>query len=152
LSATTRIKPSFHGRLRSGLNCPMIGPWDNLGHRAMATFEKRVGKSGKTTWRVRVRRSTGPWLTKSFPRKADGEAWARSIESKLDAGEAVPSAEARKRTLGEAIDRYLTVTLPQSRHQKSAREQTRLLTWWKGELGDRPLVGITPGVLAEVRD
>lgn len=118
----------------------------------MATFEKRVGKSGKTTWRARVRRSSGPWLTKSFPRKSDAEAWARGIESKLDVGEAVPSAEARKRTLGDAIDRYLTVTLPQSKHQKNAREQTRLLTWWKAELGARPLGSITAGIVAEVRD
>jgi integrase len=118
----------------------------------MATFEKRVGTAGKTTWRVRVRRSSGPWLTKSFPRKSDAEAWARGIESKLDVGEAVPSAEARKRTLADAIDRYLTVTLPQSKHQKNAREQTRLLTWWKAELGSRPLASITAGTVAEVRD
>ena len=32
----------------------------------MATFEKRVGAGGKTTWRVRVRRQIGPQLTKSF--------------------------------------------------------------------------------------
>ena len=71
----------------------------------MATLEKRVGKSGKVTWRVRVRRLSGPWLTKSFARKQDAETWARGIESKLDAGEAVPSAEARKRTLADVIDR-----------------------------------------------
>jgi len=118
----------------------------------VATFEKRVGKSGKATWRVRVRRQTGPWLTKSFPRKQEAEAWARSIETKLDAGEAVPSAEARKRTLGDAIDRYLTVTLPQAKHRKNASEQTRLLNWWKAELGTRPLAAITPGVIAEKRD
>lgn len=118
----------------------------------MATYEKRVGKSGKTTWRVRVRRTTGPWLTKSFARKIDAEAWARSIESKLDAGEHVPSSEARKRTLADAIDRYLTVTLPNSKFQKNTREQTRILTWWKEELGTRPLVSITPATIAEVRD
>lgn len=117
----------------------------------MATIEKRVGKGG-TTWRVRVRRLAGPPLTKSFARKIDAETWARSIESKLDAGEHVPSSEARKRTLGDAIDQYLTVTLPQSKHQKNAAEQTRLLNWWKAELGHRPLVGITPGIIAEVRD
>jgi len=39
----------------------------------MATFDKRVWPSGKTTWRVRVRRLNGPPLTKSFARKADGE-------------------------------------------------------------------------------
>lgn len=118
----------------------------------MATFEKRVGKTGKVTWRARVRRLDGPQLAKSFARKQDAEAWARGIESKLDAGEAVPSAEARKRTLGDAIERYLTVTLPQAKHRKNASEQTRLLNWWKDRLGDRPLIGITPGVIAEVRD
>lgn len=118
----------------------------------MATFEKRVGKTGKTTWRVRVRRSTGPWLTKSFATKAAAQEWARGIEHKLDVGEHVPSSEARKRTLADAIDRYLTVTLPQSKFQKNASEQRRLLAWWKAELGTRPLVGITAATIAEVRD
>jgi len=118
----------------------------------MATFEKRVGKTGKTTWRVRVRRQGGPWLTKSFPRKTDAETWARGIEHQLDSGEHVASSEARKRTLGDAIDRYLSVTLPQSKHQKNIKEQTRLLNWWKAEMGPRALVSIKPSTIAEVRD
>jgi hypothetical protein len=36
----------------------------------------------------------------------------RSIEHKLDVGEHVPNSEARKRTLSDAIDHYLEVTLP----------------------------------------
>lgn len=67
-------------------------------------------------------------------------------------GENVPSSEARKRTLADAIDRYLAVTLPQSKYQKNASEQHRLLAWWKGELGSRPLFGITPATIAEIRD
>lgn len=118
----------------------------------MATIEKRVGKAGKTTWRVRVRRQAGPPLTKSFDRKIDAEAWARSIEHKLDTGDYVPSSEARKRSLGEAIDRYLQVTLPQSKFQKNASEQTRMLKWWKEELGTRPLVTLTAATIAEIRD
>ncbi|GAB3734002.1 site-specific integrase [Luteimonas pelagia] len=118
----------------------------------MATIEKRVGKTGKATWRVRVRRATGPWLTKTFKRKQDAEEWARGIEHKLDVGDHVPSSEARRRTLADAIDRYLTVTLPQSKHQKNAAEQTRILLWWRDRLGDRPLAGITPATIAEVRD
>src|SRR6185295_10387002 len=117
-----------------------------------ATFEKRVGKSGKSTWRVRVRKQSGPALTRSFARKIDAEEWARGIEHKLDVGEHVPSSEARKRTLADAIDRYLTVTLPHSKHKKNASEQTRLLNWWRDELGSRSLVSITPAVVAEVRD
>jgi integrase len=118
----------------------------------VATFEKRVGKSGKPTWRARVRRSSGPWLTKSFTTKAAAQEWARGIEHKLDVGEQVPSSEARKRTLADAITRYLTVTLPQSKHQKNTREQTRMLTWWKERLGTRPLGSITAATIAEVRD
>jgi integrase len=118
----------------------------------MATFEKRVGKAGRTTWRVKVRRQSGPSLTKSFKRKSDADEWARSVEHKLDTGEHVPNSEARKRTLGDAIDRYLEVTLPRSKHRKNESEQTRLLTVWKSELGKTPLVNLTPAVIADARD
>lgn len=117
----------------------------------MATIEKRVGKGG-TTWRVRVRRLAGPPLTKSFDRKTDAEAWARGIESKLDAGEHVATSEARKRTVADAIDQYLKVTLPRAKHRKNADEQERLLGVWRELLGDRALVGLTPAVVAEARD
>ncbi len=118
----------------------------------MATFEKRLGKTGKITWRVRVRRQIGPWLTKSFARKSDAQEWARSVEHKIDAGEHVPNAEARKRTLGDAIKRYLEITLPRSKHRKNESEQTRLLNWWNTKLGQRALVSLTPSMIAEVRD
>jgi hypothetical protein len=72
----------------------------------MAIFEKRIGKAGKTTWRVRVRRQSGPSLTKSFTKEIDAEQWARSIEHKIDSGDHVPNWEARKRTLADVIDRY----------------------------------------------
>ena len=78
-------------------------------------------------------------LTKPFTRKRDAEGWARGIEHKLDVGDNVPNTAARKRTLGDAIDRYLTVTLPRAKRRKNASEQTRVLTWWKGKLGSRPL-------------
>lgn len=118
----------------------------------MATIDRRIGAGGKVSWRVRVRRLNGPPLTKSFDRKGDAEEWARSIEHKIDVGDHVPNAEARKRTLGDAIDRYLEITLPRAKHRKNASEQTRLLTWWKKELGTRPLVNLTPAVIAEARD
>src|SRR5690349_10307007 len=101
------------------------------GRSDVATIEKRISASGKTTWRVRVRKLNGPPLSKSFARKIDAEEWARGIEHKIDVGDHVPNAEARKRTLAEAIDRYLEITLPRAKHRKNASEQTRLLEWWK---------------------
>jgi integrase len=117
----------------------------------MATIEKRTGKGG-TTWRVRVRRLGGPPLTKSFERKIDADAWARSIEHKIDSGESVPTSEARKRTVADAIDQYLTVTLPRAKHRKNADEQARLLAVWRALMGTRTLVSLTPAVIAEQRD
>ncbi len=117
----------------------------------MATFEKRIGKAGKITWRVKVRRQGSASQTRSFSKKADGEAWARSIETRIDSGESPPAAEARKRTLSDAIDEYLK-TYEKSARKKNEREQKRILEWWRGELGDRSLSSISPGVLAEIRN
>lgn len=116
----------------------------------MATYEKRVGKKG-VTWRARVRRSDGPWLTKSFVRKDDARRWATSIEGKLDAGDSVPGAEARKRTLADAIDHYLKATLPYQRRNKNADEQKRLLAWWREHYGDRRLTSLSRPVIDDAR-
>lgn len=118
----------------------------------MATFEKRIGKGGKATWRVRVRRQNGPWLTKSFSKKVDGEQWARTIEHKLDAGEHVPAAEARKRTLADAIDKYTKDVLPRARRAKDASKRLALLKRWNEQLGMRSLVSLSSAVIAEARD
>lgn len=117
----------------------------------MATFEKRTGTTGKTTWRVRVRRQSGPRLTKSFPKKSDAQEWARDIEHKLDTGDHVPNSEARKRTLADVIDRYLKDVLPRARRRKNAVKQTALLKWWRAELGSRPLVSVTGAVSADAQ-
>ncbi len=117
----------------------------------MATFEKRIGKSGKVTWRIRVRRQTG-WASRSFSKKSDAEAWARNLEHKLDTGESLPDSEARKRTLGDAIDRYLKDVLPHQPRNKNAKKQEALLEWWRDELGDRRLSAITPATIVETRD
>lgn len=118
----------------------------------MPTYEKRIGAKGKVTWRVRVRRQGGPWLTKSFPKKSDADAWARSVEHRIDSGEPLPSSESRKRTLGDAIDRYLKSVFPRAARRKNAREQIRILNWWRAELGARSLQSITSAVIAETRD
>ena len=117
----------------------------------MATIEKRSGKGG-TTWRVRVRRLGQPQLTKSFETKKAAQEWATEQEAKVFAGEQLATSEARKRTVADAIDRYLEVTLPRSKHRKNASEQARLLGVWRDLLGHRALAGLSPAVVAEARD
>ncbi len=101
---------------------------------------------------MRVRRQGGSWLSKSFAKKVDAEAWARTIEHKMDSGEILPSSEARKHTLNDAIDRYLEVVLPRAARNKNARGQKQLLTWWKEQLGSRTLSSISSATIAEIRD
>lgn len=45
----------------------------------MATFEKRCGKHGNPTWRVRVRRQDEPWLTQSFSSNVDCDPGLKAI-------------------------------------------------------------------------
>jgi integrase len=118
----------------------------------VATFEKRVGTNGKVSWRVKVRRQGSASQTRSFAKKSEAEAWARSVETRIDSGEQLPASAARRRTLAEAIDRYLEVVYPRASRQKNAREQKRILAWWREELGDYALVSLTPSLIAETRD
>jgi hypothetical protein len=59
-------------------------------------------------------------------------------------------AEAKKHTLGELIDRFITTWLP--KYPKRQAKQTALLTWWKNRLGHLLLANVTPSILAESRD
>jgi hypothetical protein len=83
--------------------------------------------------------------------KADAEVRARSVETRIDAGESLPSTGARKRTLSDAISEYLKV-YDKSARKKNEREQKRIVEWWRGELGTRALSAITPNVLVEIRN
>ena len=58
------------------------------------------------------------------------------------------SIEARWRTLGGAIDRYIAEELPKKR---DARMRRIRLLWWKEKLGSLKLADITPAILVEYR-
>lgn len=58
------------------------------------------------------------------------------------------SIEARRRTLGEAIDRYLLEDLPKKRSGSTHRSN---LPWWKKHLGHLKLADVTSAILVEHR-
>ena len=68
----------------------------------MATITKR----GPYQWRVQVRRHGYPPQFKTFDTKADAEAWAADIESRMARRVWVSTAEAERTTLTEALERY----------------------------------------------
>jgi integrase len=117
----------------------------------MATFEKRKGKNGQEVWRVKVRRKGTSALSETFVRLTDARRWAQRTEAAIDEGRHFGIKEARKRTLGEAIDRYIHDILP-LKAKTTQRKQRQQLLWWREQLGDRLLADVSPAVLAEYRD
>ena len=58
-------------------------------------------------WRAQVRRKGHKPMTKTFPKKADAEAWARRIESGMDAGQ--PAVIADEMTVEQLVGHYRTM-------------------------------------------
>lgn len=68
----------------------------------MASIDKR----GDYQWRVRINRK-GYRVAKTFSYKEDAEKWARKVEGEIDRGIFLPSNEAEKTSLADALDRYV---------------------------------------------
>ena len=85
----------------------------------MATIARRGRR-----WLARVRRG-GEKSAKTFPTKAQAQAWASVVESELVRGVYVDRAEAEKITFAELIDRYLVEVTPTKK--SAASERSRLL-------------------------
>ncbi len=115
----------------------------------MATISTRKGKRG-TRYRAQVRLRGGEPVSATFARRSEAKQWAQGVEAAIREGRCARPKESRRRTLGEAIDRYLAEVSPQ--RPRSAKEKARHLGWWKGKIGGLLLAEVTPAVLSEHRD
>lgn len=118
----------------------------------MAIIEARKQRDGTVKYRARVRVTGYPHQSKTFNRKGDARDWARQVEVDLQRGRHLPTREASRRTLAEAIERYITVTLPAKPRNRDAAKVSALLKWWKDKLGAVALVALTPRMISEARD
>jgi integrase len=116
----------------------------------MASIKQRLDKDGKLRYQVQVRIKGHPPQHASFKRKTDAERWIQQTEAAIREGRHFKTTEAKKHTLGEMVDRYITDVLPTKR--KSEKKQTAQLIWWKGELGSYLLADISPSQIAQKRD
>ena len=98
----------------------------------MATITKRQTADGKPYYTAQVRLKGYPAQTATFPRLTDAKTWAASTESAIKEGRNSKTAETKKHTVAEMIDRYLSgakLTNVQDEH-------TGLhLRRWKDEIG-----------------
>ncbi len=116
----------------------------------MAYIQERQNKNGTANYRVQVRLKGYPVQSATFARKTDAKKWAQQIEAAMREGRHFKTTEAKKRTLGELINRYIRDILPNK--PKSQKKQTGQLNWWKEQIGDYALAEITPALIAEQRD
>jgi integrase len=116
----------------------------------MATIVKREDSKGNITYQVKIRKKGYPVETATFTRKTDASKWARDTESAMDDGRYFKTAESKKHTLAELIDRYIKSELP---HRKSDQQKFEMhLNWWKDNIGSYLLSDVTPAILGEYRD
>lgn len=116
----------------------------------MSTIEVRKTRDGKTSFRARVRIKGQPHKSATFPRKTDAARWAEDTRVELRNRKHFPGDQARKTTLGVAIDRYIAEILPTK--PRNARSQKAQLLWWKKELGATPLSDLTSSAIGVCRD
>jgi hypothetical protein len=85
----------------------------------MATFIKNTDKSGKASWQVKIRRKRFPSQTRTFATKAQGQEWARSVETAMDRAEHPTTRDTEQTTPGQILARYRDEVVPAHRGAKS---------------------------------
>ncbi|MGZ8927059.1 MAG: tyrosine-type recombinase/integrase [Methylobacter sp.] len=116
----------------------------------MATFEKRTADTGETSYRVKVRLKGYPAQSATFQRLTDAKKWASATESAIREGRHFKTAEAKKHTFAEMVDRYIKDVLPTK--PKQADKQKQQLEWWKEQMGSYALADISPAMVVKYRD
>ena len=120
------------------------------GNQVAPGIEVRRNADGSTAYRVKVRLKGRPLQTATFKRLTDAKRWRVQTEAAIREGRHFKTAEAKRHTLAEAIDRYCRDVVPS--RPGNARNTVRLLAWWKAQIGHTVLADITPALLTEQRD
>lgn len=117
----------------------------------MGSIKERKDENGKIIgYHVQIRiKGTLPQHA-SFKRKTDADRWVQQTEAAIREGRHFKTTEAKKHTLAQLIDRYMTDVLPTKK--KSEQRQGAQLHWWKKQLGSYLLSDVTPAMIAEQRD
>jgi hypothetical protein len=111
----------------------------------MATIERRTDSDGKASYRVKIRLKGHPPQTATFERLTDARKWVQATESAIREGRHFKTAESKRRTLTDAINRYRntrTVDVDKSRH----------LNWWQERIGAYVLADVTASLISECRE
>ena len=116
----------------------------------MATIEKRKSKDGLITHRAKVRLKGYPHANATFDRLSDARRWVQQTEAAIREGRYFKTSEAKKHTMAETIDRYISEVL--SHEKANAVNKEHYLNTWKKRIGGYSLIDITPSLIVEHRN
>lgn len=116
----------------------------------MGSIREFTKKDGSKSYHAEIRMRGHPVERDNFRTRSAAKKWIQDTESAIRDGRHSKVSEAKRHTLGELIDRFITQWLP--KNPKSQSKQTALLMWWKQRLGHLILADLTSGVIAEARD
>ncbi len=115
----------------------------------MAAIRKRTNSDGEIAFHTQVRLRGYPTQTASFERLTDAKRWAASTESAIREGRHFKTAESKRHSLADLIDRYLEQIAPQKRNHKN---DIRHLLYFKKKIGHVLLSDLTTAIIVEARD
>lgn len=116
----------------------------------MGTIREYPREDGSISYHAEVRLRGHPSQRETFRTRSQAKKWIQDTESAIRDGRHFKTAEAKRHTVGELIDRFITQWLP--KNPKSQGKQTALLNWWKDRLGHLVLADLRPSTIAEARD
>jgi integrase len=119
----------------------------------MATITKRLTVDAKPYYTVQVRLKGYPAQTATFKRLTDAKKWVQDTESAIREGRHFKTAEAKKHTIAELIDRYCSEYMPNNIKKtyspKEQRERSSRLAWWSEQIGHYLLADVTSPLIDE---
>lgn len=109
-------------------------------------------KDGTTRYLARVRLEHKPEKSQGgFTTKEDAKRWGNEVERAQKLGHLLPDAEKQRRTVADAIDRWLTDKLADCAESDRANVR-QMLDWWRGEIGKLQLLSLSPDDVIKARD
>lgn len=116
----------------------------------MGSIREITKKDGSKSYHAEIRLRGHPTERENFRTRSLAKKWIQDTESAIRDGRHSNTAESKRHTVGELIDRFVSQWLP--KNPKGQSKQTALLFWWKNRLGHLLLADLTSKVIAEGRD
>jgi integrase len=116
----------------------------------MGAIRECKRKDGTSSYHAEVRLKGYPKQRASFRTKTLAKKWVQDTESSIRDGRHFRTAEAKKHTVKDLIEKFISQWLNQFPHR--VIRQTAYLEWWKNRIGHLFLSDLTPAVIANSRD